>query len=121
VRPRLALALLAPLAAGAAACRPHPCADTVVSEARSLDGKWLAASFERSCGPDVTTQVALRRAGSSFSATDEEVVFALRGRERLQLQFGEEPVALLIETTARETLKESPSWRSVGVQVRRVR
>jgi hypothetical protein len=121
VRRRLAAGLVVHLGVGAAACRPPPCADTVVSEVRSLDGKWLAASFERTCGPEVTTRVALRRAGSPFSAADDEVVFALRGRERLQLEFGEEPLALRIETTARDTLQERPSWRTIGVQVRRVR
>jgi hypothetical protein len=101
-----------------AAPGPVSCQDLEVSASRSPDGRTQAEVFEKRCGDSVATHVALRPAAAQAPARSD--VFIAAGAVRVRLSWNERG-ELVVESPARRVLVEEPSWRNVGVRVRRVR
>ena len=93
------------------------CAQRVVAEAPSPDGKFVAALYEQRCGETVTTHVALRMAQAAFVPRGDVVV--LEGAAQARLSWREKE--LLVETAAPRVALHEPSWRTVTVRLVRVR
>ena len=96
------------------------CINRVLSEARSPGGKFLATSFERTCGSQVATAVGMRLAEGPFIGAEADTVFVAPGRVPVRLLWREE-LQLTIESPARTVAREESSWRKVQVKLRRLR
>jgi hypothetical protein len=101
--------------------RQRSCDDTVTAEFRSPGGGLLAAVVDRACGPEHTTLVELRQAGTRFAALAQDFVFAARGKVPVRVLWEGTPEALVVETQARDVLREATHFRKTAVTVRRVR
>jgi hypothetical protein len=101
-----------------AAPLPSSCQDVELSASRSPDGRTQAEVFEKRCGDSVATHVALRPAAAQAAARSD--VFIAAGAVRVRLSWNDRG-ELVVESPARSVLLEEPSWRNLGVRVRRVR
>lgn|GEM_PF-1325221 len=115
----LAVGLLAFLASRVAPSGPE-CKDRVLAESRSPEDRFIATSFERTCGAQVATAVGLRLSEGPFTGAEKDTVFVAPGQVAVRLLWREE-LQFVIESKAQAVAREESSWRKVQVTLRRLR
>ncbi len=94
------------------------CADTIKSEAKSPDGKYIVTLYERDCGAttDFSTIVNIRASSAKFNGEEgrvlivkgqPEVLLAWKDNTRLQLECH--------DCRANDIFKQEKSWKDVIV------
>jgi hypothetical protein len=84
---KYALAILSLMLSG---CINSDCGNTVVAEAPSPNGKWIATHFERACGATTPFAqiVSLRQSSQPFDGDkDDNIVFVMKGEPKIRVSW----------------------------------
>lgn len=98
------------------------CDASVVGEATSPDGKYLATSILTNCGATTPfgTDVVVREAGTWFGLGEREVVLSANTKIKVNLNWQDDRT-LLIEYEDRKVLSRSDNpWRDVSFVFRKI-
>lgn len=98
------------------------CENTVKSEVRSPDGKYVATLFERNCGAttDFSTIVNLRESSVKFKGDDLGAVI-VKGQHRIDLVWDDNTRLRLQCSDCRpeDIFKQERSWKEVEISLGR--
>lgn len=97
-----------------------PCSDTILSEATSPDGRWIATLFERDCGATTSysTQLNLRPADKRFKSDKQPSAIVVRTEGCIQFWWeGQSDLLVQLPDDARIFMQER--WQD-GITIRYV-
>lgn len=114
---RLAVVLLA---AASAACGPTvsvDCAATALEEAISPDGRYVATSFQRECGPEaaLSTALGVRDARAAFDPAEQPTLFVVDGQRELAFEWSSARSLTVSLPPSGDVLERADTWRDVRV------
>lgn len=114
----LLFAVLGSTFSGCAFLLRSSCGNTVKSEVRSPDGKYIATLFERDCGAttDFSTIVSIRESSTEFKP-DDLGVFVVKGQPKIDLAWdGEAGLRLHCKACrAEEIFRQQRAWKDINI------
>jgi hypothetical protein len=100
-----------------ASCLFH-CDDRVTGEARSPDGEWIAAVYERDCGATtaISVNVNIRPTSARFDASKFEPVFVVAGPAGVSLEWQDVNHLVVSCPVDGAPYRSLDQWRHVSIQ-----
>lgn len=115
------LLLFAVIGLGSSGCAfllRSSCENTVKSEIKSPDGKYIVALFERNCGAttDFSTIVSLRESSTELKS-DDLGIFVVKGQPRIDLAWeGNTRLRLQCQDCRTEEIfKQERTWKDIHI------